>query len=230
MTAMLWRFLTSPANWCGLAIAIAVVFARAAGILGAYWWASVIIGYLAGYWLGKSLFGEPQLVVTDLAALDEALADREKPEVMKETLQALRTIAKSNIGKYFSPKQEAALSALTVAIENLHQEWMRSKRQLSMENAFVAERLATEYLPDTVRQFVAIPPKFAANKIIAQNKTATQLFDESISEMHRKVEQLQDDLAAQDAEAFANHAAFLNQKFAPTGSVTNMLKEEKPHV
>ena len=103
---------------------------------------------------------------------------------------------------------------------------MRSKRQLSMENAFVAERLATEYLPDTVRRFVAIPPKFAASKVIANNKTATQLFDESISDMLRKVEQLQDDLAAQDAEAFANHAAFLNQKFAPTGSVTNMLTKE----
>ena len=227
---MLWRFMTSPANWCGLAIAIAVVGARATGILGAYWWASVIIGYFAGYWLGKTLFGEPQLVVTDLAALDEALADREKPELMTETLEALRTIAKSNVGKYFSPKQESALTALTISIDNLHQEWMRSKRQLSMENAFVAERLATEYLPDTVRRFVAIPPKFAANKVIAHNKTATQLFDESISDMQRKVEQLQDDLASQDAEAFANHAAFLNQKFAPTGSVTNMLTEEKSHV
>ena len=223
---MLWRFMTSPANWCGLAIAIAVVGARATGILGAYWWASVIIGYFAGYWLGKTLFGEPQLVVTDLAALDEALADREKPELMTETLEALRTIAKSNVGKYFSPKQESALTALTISIDNLHQEWMRSKRQLSMENAFVAERLATEYLPDTVRRFVAIPPKFAANKVIAHNKTATQLFDESISDMQRKVEQLQDDLASQDAEAFANHAAFLNQKFAPTGSVTNMLTKE----
>ena len=227
---MLWRFMTSPANWCGLAIAIAVVGARATGLLGAYWWASVIIGYFAGYWLGKTLFGEPQLVVTDLAALDEALADREKPELMTETLEALRTIAKSNVGKYFSPKQESALTALTISIDNLHQEWMRSKRQLSMENAFVAERLATEYLPDTVRRFVAIPPKFAASKVIAHNKTATQLFDESISDMQRKVEQLQDDLAAQDAEAFANHAAFLNQKFAPTGSVTNMLTEEKSHV
>ena len=48
--------------------------------------------------------------------------------------------------------------------------------------------------------------------------------------MQRKVEQLQDDIASQDAEAFVNHAAFLNQKFAPTGSVTNMLTEEKPHV
>ena len=48
--------------------------------------------------------------------------------------------------------------------------------------------------------------------------------------MHRKVEQLQDDLAAQDAEAFSNHAAFLNQKFAPTGSVTHMLTKENSHV
>jgi hypothetical protein len=48
--------------------------------------------------------------------------------------------------------------------------------------------------------------------------------------MQKKVTQLQDDLAAQDAEAFANHAEFLNQKFGPTGSVTNMLTQEKAHV
>jgi hypothetical protein len=230
MPAMLWRFLNSPANWCGLAIAIAVVTARAFGLLGAYWWASVLLGYLAGFWLGKSLFGTPQLVVTDLDALDAALVDRDKPEAMEEALEAVRTIAKSNVGKYFSPQQAAALAALTKAIEDLHAEWMRSERNMSMENAFVAKRLAVEYLPDTVRRFLAIPPRFAATKMIAHNKTATQLFDESVSEMQKKVTQLQDDLAAQDAEAFANHAEFLNQKFGPTGSVTNMLTQEKAHV
>jgi hypothetical protein len=230
MTAMLWRFLNSPANWCGLAIAIAVVGARAMDLLGAYWWASVIVGYLAGFWLGKSLFGTPQLVVTDLDALDAALVHREKPEAMEEALEAVRTIAKSNIGKYFSPEQATALTTLTKAIEDLHAEWMRSERNMSMENAFVAKRLAIEYLPDTVRRFLAIPPRFAATKMIAHNKTATQLFDESVSEMQKKVSQLQDDLAAQDAEAFANHAEFLNQKFGPSGSVTNMLNQEKAHV
>jgi hypothetical protein len=227
---MLWRFLNSPANWCGLAIANAVVSARAAGLLGAYWWASVIVGYLAGFWLGKSLFGTPQLVVTDLDALDAALVDREKPEAMEEALDAVRAIAKSNVGKYFSPQQAAALTTLTNAIEDLHAEWMRSERNLSMENAFVAKRLAVEYLPDTMRRFLAIPPRFAATKVIAHNKTATQLFDESIGEMQKKVLQLQDDLASQDADAFANHAQFLNQKFGPTGSVTNMLNQEKAHV
>ncbi len=228
--AMLWRFLNSPANWCGLALAIAVVVARASGLLGAYWWASVLVGYLAGFWLGKTFFGSPQLVVTDLDALDSALTNRDKPEAMAEALEAVRTVANSNIGKYFSTQQGAALAALTKAIEDLHTEWMKSPRNLSMENAFVAERLAIEYLPDTVRHYLSIPPRFATSKLIAHNKTAAQLFDDSISEMRHKVEQLQDDLAAQDAEAFANHAEFLNQKFGPTGSVTQLLTEEKAHV
>lgn len=230
MTAMFWRFLNSPANWCGLAIAIAVVAARSAGQLGAYWWASVIVGYLAGYWLGKTLFGAPQLVVTDLDTLDAALVDRDKPEAMEEALEAVRVIAKSNVGRFFSPQQEVALTALTRAIGDLHTEWMRSERNLTLENAFIAQRLAVDYLPETVRGFLAIPPRFATTKIIANNKTAVQLFDESIGEMHRKVMQLQDDLASQDAEAFANHAQFLNQKFGSTGSITHMLTQEKPHV
>jgi hypothetical protein len=229
MIAMLWRFLNSRANWCGLALAIAVVAARAAGWLGAYWWVSVIVGYLAGYWLGKLFFGEPQLVVTDLDALDAALVNRNKPEAMQEALDAVRAVAKSNVGKIFTAQQGAALTALAQAIEDLHAAWMKSKRNLSMEDAFVAERLAVEYLPDTVRGFLAIPPRFANTKVIAQNKTAARLFDETIDEMRAKVEQLQDDLASHDAEAFANHATFLHQKFGPTGSVTHLLTGEKSH-
>ncbi len=221
---MIWRFLTSPANWVGLLFAIAVVLAKSFGYISAYWWALVIVGYLAGYWVGRIFFGAPKLVVADLDALDQALQNVSLPNAMVDALQALRDVVKVNRGAHFTQTQQARLTALTEQIEDLHTQWQSSKQKLSIEDAFVAKRLALEYLPDTVRRYVAIPVKFAATKAIANGRTASQLFDESIDEMQAKVEELQNDLVSQDADAFANHAQFLNQKFGENFSVTKALE------
>jgi hypothetical protein len=225
---ILWRYLNSPANWCGLLLAIAVVAARAYGLLGAGWGFAALIAYGAGFWIGKTFFGTPQLIVTDLAALDLALTKRDAPAAITETLDAIRDVARRDSASHFNIVQQGQVIALADAIEALHKEWLKSGQHLSVEDAFVAKRLALDYLPDTMRRYLAIPPKFAATKIVAQNKTPAQLFDDSIREMQHKVEQLQNDLSAKDAEAFVDHAQFLNQKFgaasvSPTANITKNL-------
>jgi hypothetical protein len=221
----IWRFLSSPANWVGLIFAIAIVLAKAFGYISAYWWALVAVGYLAGYWLGKTVFGAPKLVVADLEALDHALQNVALPSAMTDALLALKDIASANRGGKFSQSQQVRLVALTEQISDLHKQWLQSKQQLSIEDAFVAKRLALEYLPDTVRRYVAIPKSFATTKVIANGKTASQLFDESIDEMRGKVEELQHDLISHDAQAFANHAQFLHQKFGDQFSVSKALEK-----
>ena len=222
---MLWRYLNSRANWCGLLLAIAVVAARVMGVIGSGWGVLAFLGYGAGYWAGRTLFGAPQLIVTDLAALDLALTHREAPIAIAETLSAIRDVARLDRANHFNINQQNQVIALADAIEGLHKEWLASGHQLSVEDAFVAKRLALDYLPDTMRRYLAISPKFATTKIVAQNKTAAQLFDDSIREMLNKVDELQNDLASKDADAFVDHAKFLNQKFgsaetSPTISIS----------
>jgi hypothetical protein len=222
---MLWRYLNSAANWCGLLAAIAVVGARALGFIGSGWAVLALLGYGAGFWAGRTIFGAPQLLVTDLAALDLALTQRDAPEAITETLAAIRDVARDDRANHFNIVQQNQVIALADAIEALHKEWLASGHQLSVEDAFIAKRLALDYLPDTMRRYLAIPPKFAATKVVLQNKTAAQLFDDSIREMRNKVDQLQSDLASKDADAFVDHAKFLNQKFAtaetsPTVNIT----------
>ena len=48
-------------------------------------------------------------------------------------------------------------------------------------------------------------------------KTAQTTFEGVLAELELKVEQLGDDLASQDAQAFLRHSEFLNQKFGPQG-------------
>jgi hypothetical protein len=220
---ILWRLLNSPANWCGFALTIAVLAAKSFGYLGSLWWLAAVLAYITGFYIGKLAFGAPQLIVTDLDALDQALSERDKPEALGQALHAVRLIASSNTGKFFSEAQARSLMTLTKSIEDLHTEWLASSRNMSVENAFVAKRLAFEYLPETVRGYLAVNPRVATTMVVTQGKTAAQLFDDSIRDLQSKVTQLQDDLAMQDAEAFANHATFLHQKFGPQDSVTQKL-------
>jgi hypothetical protein len=230
MGTIIWRFLSSPANWSGMVVALLVLGARIGGLLGSMWLPLVLGGYVAGYWLGKSVFGTPKLVITDLDALDAALIQHEKPEGIDLALSTMRQILIQNQEERFSGNQQRKVIALIDAISLLHQEWSASSAHLSIEDAFVAKRLALEYLPETIRGYLAIPARFTASKVLASNKTAAQLFDDAVDEMQAKVEQLQFDLAAKDADAFVNHAGFLNQKFSkkfdPTGRDTKVERLE----
>ncbi len=213
-----------------MAVALIVLGARIGGFLGTMWLPLVLGGYVAGYWLGKSIFGTPKLVVTDLDALDTALTQNEKPEGIDLALSTMRQILIQNQEERFSGNQQRKVIALIDAISLLHQEWSASSAHLSIEDAFVAKRLALEYLPETIRGYLVIPARFTASKVLASNKTAAQLFDDAVDEMQAKVEQLQFDLAAKDADAFVNHAGFLNQKFSkkfdPTGRDTKVERLE----
>lgn len=213
-----------------MAVALIVLGARIGGFLGTMWLPLVAGGYIAGYWLGKSIFGTPKLVVTDLDALEAALTQHERPEGIDVALSTMRQIIIQNQEERFNGNQQRKVVTLLDAIALLHREWSASSAYLSIEDAFVAKRLALEYLPETIRGYLAIPARFTASKVLASNKTAAQLFDASIDEMQDKVEQLQFDLAAKDADSFVNHAGFLNQKFSkkfdPTGRTSKVARLE----
>jgi hypothetical protein len=50
---------------------------------------------------------------------------------------------------------------------------------------------------------------------LANGRTAQATFDATLDDLGRKVAQLGEDLAAQDAQAFLNHSQFLQDKFRP---------------
>jgi len=76
---------------------------------------------------------------------------------------------------------------------------------------------------------VAIPRDFAARKVLADGKTARQLLNENLAVLQRKVAEMADDLAAQDARSFLNHAGFLKEKFGQPPSFV-LASESKPEL
>jgi hypothetical protein len=209
------RFLQSPANWCGLGLSTVALVLSSLGL--AQWGgaALAVLGYGAGFavgglWLGfPKLSGEPW---DELAFEDQGDARTS----MLGALHAVRQLVDYNPQGRLPASLQARVLALCQQLEALLEQWERSKGQLSLEESFHARHIALSYLPDALKTYLSIPPAFASTRVLANGHTAQDTFVATLDDLSRKVSQLGEDLAGQDAQAFLNHSQFLQEKFRPS--------------
>jgi hypothetical protein len=206
------RFLGSPANWCGLALAIAVLVLRARGMVGLAGLAIAAVGYVVGFIAGGLWFGFPSLKEPVWEAL-EFKDEGDAREAMERALNGVRQLTQHNPGNRIPASLQARVLELCTELEGLLQQWERSKGSLSLQDSFHARHIAISYLPEALNTYLSIPPAYATTRVIENGKTAQDIFKDSITELEAKVRQLGDDLASQDAHAFLVHSKFLKQKF-----------------
>ncbi|MEN9630892.1 MAG: hypothetical protein RJA10_4120, partial [Pseudomonadota bacterium] len=136
-----------------------------------------------------------------------------------------------NPGNRIPASLQARVLDLCKALDELLDQWERSKGSLSLQDSFHARHIAISYLPEALNTYLSIPARFATTRLLDNGKTAVDTFNDTITELEGKVRQLGDDLASQDAHAFLVHSKFLNQKFAPQGLESpslNLPKKESP--
>lgn len=207
------RFLQSPANWCGLALATVGLVLRATGIVN---WAGLMLaplGYLAGFAIGGMWLGFPSRKPNpwdDLEFADQGDARA----AMANALSSVRQLVSYNPDNRLSASLQARVLELCKQMEMLVAQWERSKGSLSFEEGFHARHIALSYLPDALKTYLSIPRQFAATKVLSNGRTAEETFKLTVDDLSGKVLQLHEDLASQDAQAFLNHSRFLHEKFA----------------
>ena len=211
---MIWRFFNSPANWCGLSLAIGTLILKGIGLIGSWTLVLPVAGYLVGFVAAGLLLGWPALRQDPLEALrfNEALG--EGKEAMLTALAGVRSVTQLNPDNRLSGDLKNRILQLCDAMENLVEQWERSRGKLSLEETFHAQNLAMEYLPDALRSYLSIPPQYARSKKLQNGQTAQETFEATLSDLASKVSELTNDLAEQDAEAFLVHSQFLSKKFA----------------
>lgn len=212
--ARLLRIVASPANWCGLGLASIVLVLKALGLLGTTWGLGVAgLGYAVGFVVGGVWFGWPSW---SAPAWEELQFDDEGDarQAMTRALDGVRRLTEYNPENRIPASLQARVVELCKALEELLQQWERSKGNLSLQDSFHARHIAISYLPDALNTYLSIPARYATTKVLENGKTAVDTFKDTIAELEAKVRQLGDDLAAQDAHAFLVHSKFLSQKFA----------------
>ena len=220
------RFIQSPANWVGLGLATPVLALHGAGIIGAWWGAMALAGYVAGFGVGATWFGKPNLSDEPWQQL-EFKDEGDARVAMEKALTAVEGLVDFNPEGRLSKPVQAKVKGLCAALENLLHQWERTKGSLSLEEGFTARHIALTYLPDALKTYLSIPAKFATSKVLGNGQTAEQTFLTTLDELDHKVQQLTDDLASQDAEAFLVHSKFLSQKFAGSQLEAPSLSIEK---
>jgi len=232
MAQKLLRLIAAPANWCGLAVAIAVLVLKSLGYLGNLGLGVAVLGYVVGFVIGGLWLGWPSTAAPaweELQFKDEGDAR----EAMERALDGVRKLTDYNPENRIPASLQARVLELCKALEDLLHQWERSKGNLSLQDSFHARHIAISYLPEALNTYLSIPAKFATSRVLDNGKTAVETFKDTITELEGKVRQLGDDLAAQDAHAFLVHSKFLSQKFAPPGADAPALtlpaaKESKP--
>lgn len=219
-TETLTGFLSSPANLTGLGLASLALLARLAGIIDAFWLLIVAGSYGLGWQIGRLAFsrdwnglGAGESWVSPVA---RTTAERED---MDESLNRVMRIVTENRGGLFDSALQQSVTELCAQVRSLIERMEASVGFISARDAHSAKRIALDYLPGLIEGFMAIPRDFAAKKALADGKTACELLHENLAVLQRKATEMSDDLAAQDARSFLNHAAFLSNKFGQQSSL-----------
>ncbi len=208
------RALASPAGWCAIVFAAAPVVLKVAGLLDALAYPIAALGAVAGYVLGGTLFGFPR---TDARAWEAELAfpdTGDAREAIEAALAGIRGLVDANPEGRLSASLQKAVRDVCARLEALLAQWETTKGALSLEESFNARHIALRYLPDALRTYLSIPAAFASTKRLENGRTAHDTFAATLAELGAKVDQLRDDLAGQDAQAFLSHSRFIDQKFA----------------
>jgi hypothetical protein len=223
MFTALSRFLVSPANWCGLALATAVLVLKGTGWVGALGLPIAVLGYVAGFIGGGLWLGYPKLAAPAWDALDFK-DEGDARQAMGRALGGVRALVQYNPEKRLPAALQTQVLGLCSGLDALLAQWERSQGALSLQEGFHARHIAISYLPDALNTFLSIPAQFASTRVIDNGKTAADIFRDTLDELDAKVKQLADDLASQDAHAFLAHSRFLHDKFG-TGNLIDAPKE-----
>lgn len=206
------RFLFSPANWMGLMFSLGTVALILLEFVSARWLGIAFLAYAVGFVCAGLWFGWPQLAgpAWDELTFAENDSSRDAPQ---RALAGIRRLVTGNPDRRLSAMTGAKLLKLCDDIEAMLAQWERSKGQLSIEDSFHARYIALRYLPDALKRFWSIPAQFANTRQLENGLTADATLGKTVDDLGLKVRQLNDALAAHDAQAFLDQSRFLSEKF-----------------
>jgi len=213
MIDKLLRILLSPANWCGLGLATAVLVLKSMNLIGFAGLPLAAFGYAAGFVAGGMWFGFPKLAGPMWEDALEFSDEGDAREAMSRALSGVRGLVEYNPENRLPASLQAKALELCKSLESLLAQWERSKGALSLQEGFHARHIAISYLPDALKAYLSIPAQYASSRVLHDGKTAQEIFRDTLIELEGKVKQLGDDLAGQDAHAFLVHSRFLHDKF-----------------
>ncbi|PWV65671.1 hypothetical protein [Plasticicumulans acidivorans] len=189
-------FLYSNANIAGCALALLGPLLLFAGVIGPGWLAITAGLYAAGWLLGR----RPPALEADLADgldADETLARLDR------LIARVRPHLQLEAARHLDSVRASVAEVLPRLVGASHHD----------ADLFTVHETVLRYLPETLANYVALPPVFRISHPLQDGRTARQLLGEQLSLLDAKLREIVNNVAASDAQALLANGRFLEDKF-----------------
>jgi len=83
---------------------------------------------------------------------------------------------------------------------------------------YVLQRMALDYLPTTIEAYLALPPSYAAERVIQEGKTPLQVMKDQLDVLDAKMDEIAEAVHQRDSDRLLANGIFLDDRFGRPGS------------
>lgn len=199
-----WRlrallFLYGNANIAGCALALLGPALLFLNVIGPGWLLITAGLYGAGWLGGRSLFQTPDVErrIEDSLTLEQTLAH------LDLLLASVRTHLADDMNRHLDSIKTSVQEVLPRLIGATSHD----------ADLFTVKETILRYLPETLANYVALPPAFRTTHVLAGGKTARQLLGEQLALLDTNMREIVANVAGADAQALLANGRFLEMKF-----------------
>jgi hypothetical protein len=189
-------FLYSNKNIVGCLLALAGLALYFTGIIDRFWYLIVPGLYAVGW-----------LITPGNPAFDLRLRQEMSAEEIRDRLNELERVARKRL-----PKESAAhVSSIKQTIEEI----LPAITNLDSpdQSIFALRQTVMQYLPDTIQNYLALPPAYANVHPVKEGKTAKQLLEEQLRLLDEEMKAIAIDINKADTQRLLAHGRFLEERF-----------------
>lgn len=194
-------FLFSNANIGGLLVALLGPILLFAGVIGPGWLGITAGLYLIGAIAGSMFRPAPEIERHFATTLGNA-----------EILQQLDRLIADVAGE-LDADMRAHLASVRASIAEVLPRL--AEHGETGNDAFTVRETVLRYLPETLANYVALPPVFRRTHVVRDGKTPRRLLAEQLDLLDRKMQEVVVNVASADMQALVANGEFLRAKFEP---------------
>jgi hypothetical protein len=194
MRALLFLYGTGNIAGCGLALlGPALLFAD---VIDRGWLMITVGLYIAGWLLGR---GAPELE----RQIEDSLT-------VEQTLERLDRLV-AQVQPHLTDEMRRSLDSVRGSVNEVLPRLVGA--QSHDDDLFTVRETVLRYLPETLANYVALPPAFRLTYALKDGKTARQLLGEQLGLLDGKLREIVANVASSDAGALIANGQFLEMKF-----------------
>jgi hypothetical protein len=191
-------FLYSNANILGCALAMAGPLLLFIGLIGPGWLLITAGLYAIGWLLGW------------MARAPEVERRIEDSLTVEQTLEHLDDLIRQ-VRPQLAPEMNAHLASIRGSVTEVLPRLVGTES--GANDLYTVRETVLRYLPETLANYVALPPVFRSTRSLKDGKTARQLLGEQLEVLDSTMGEIVANVAKADAQALLANGKFLEMKF-----------------